>query len=169
MSGGVSRFATALVAVFGVTGCYTYVPTTTAPTAGADVSVVLTDRGRVALGDRVGTEMDQLHGRLVSSTDSSVVVSMSESVTLRGISAKWTDELVTLNRDSFGSIRTKTFSRGRTTVTAAGIGAAAAILIVSGAVNTGGSKVIQDDSKPPIPPPGTSKIGTLNIPFRSDF
>ncbi len=169
MTGSVARRAIAMVAVLGVTGCYTYVPTTTAPVAGADVSVALTDRGRVALGERVGPEMDQLRGRLMSSNDSSVVVSMSESVTLRGVSTKWTDEVLTLNRDYFGSIRTRILSRGRTGAVAGGLGAAAVILVVNGVVNSGGSKVNQDDSKPPVPPGGTSKIGTLNIPFRSDF
>jgi len=169
MHGSVIRLATAVVAVLGVTGCYTYVPPTTAPFAGSEVSVVLTDRGRVALGERVGPEMDQLRGRLLSSTDSTVVVSMRESVTLRGVSAKWTDEVLTLSREHFGSIRIRTLSRGRTSAVAGGAGAAAVLLVVNGVVNTGGSKVDQEPSKPPLPPGNNSKIGSLNIPFRSDF
>jgi len=149
------------------TGCYTYVPSSTAPVAGSEVSVILTDRGRVALNDRVGPEMDQLRGRLVSSTDSSVTLSMRESVSLRGVSANWTDEVLTLARDHFGSVRLKQLSRGRTTALAGGFGAALAAVVLSSSLVGGTSNT--DPSTPGGGTPPISRITALTIPFRSNF
>lgn len=151
------------------TACYTYVPGRTMPVAGSEVAVVLTDRGRIALNDRVGPEMDELRGRLMSSSDSNVVISMTESVSLRGVSAKWTDEVLSLHREHFGSLRIKELSKGRTMVTAGAATAATVFLIFNSGIVTGSDGVI---SEPSVPPTGTgpsTRVGTLSIPFRSDF
>lgn len=165
------RGAVKLAAVAGAltlcTGCYTYVPASTAPVAGSEVAVILTDRGRVALNDRVGPEIDQLRGRLVSSTDSSVTVSMKESVSLRGVSANWTDEMLTLTRDHFGSVRLKQLSRGRTTVLAGGFGAALAAVVLTSSLVGGTSETIPTTPGGGEPP--SSRITALTIPFRSNF
>lgn len=165
------RRAVTLAGVVGAlslcTGCYTYVPMTSAPAAGSEVAVILTDRGRVALNDRVGPEMDQLRGRLVSSTDSSVTLSMKESVSLRGVSANWTDEVLTLTRDHFGSLRLKQLSRGRTAAAVGGVGAALAAVVLSGDLIGGTSNT--DPSTPGGGTPPISRITALTIPFRSNF
>ena len=151
------------------TACYTYVPGNAAPVTGTEVTVLLTDKGRAALSDRVGPEMDELRGRLMSGTDSSVVISMTESVTLRGVSATWTDEVLTVSREHFGSLRTKVLSRGRTSVLAGVAGASAVFLVLTRGILTDSERAT---SEPSIPPPGTgpsSRVGTFSIPFRSDF
>ena len=148
-------------------GCYTYVPTSTAPAAGSEVSVIMTDRGRVALNERVGPGIDQLRGLLTSSTDSSVTLSMKETVSLRGVSAYWSNEPITLMREHFGSLRLKHLSRGRTAAVAAGFGAALAAVVLSS------SLLGSSSDAPPVTPPGVvppaSKISALSIPFRSNF
>ncbi len=151
------------------TACHTYVPNSAAPASGTEVAVVLTDKGRAALADRVGPEMDELRGRLMSSTDSSVIISMTQSLTLRGVSATWTDEVLTVSREHFGSLRTKVLSRGRTSVLAGVAGASAVFLVLTRGILTDPERVT---SEPSIPPPGTgriSRVGTFSIPFRSDF
>lgn len=149
------------------TGCYTYMPAPSAPVVGSEVAVILTDRGRVALNDRVGPEMDELRGRLVSSTDSTVTLSMMESVSLRGVSANWTAEVLTLGRDHFGSIRLKQFSRGRTSVVAGGFAAAMAMVVLTTSLVGGNSNTTP--STPPGGEPPASRVTALTIPFRSNF
>jgi len=151
------------------TACYTYVPGSAAPATGTEVTVLLTDKGRAALSDRVGPEMDELRGRLMSGTDSSVVISMTESVTLRGVSATWTDEVLTVSREHFGSLRIKALSRGRTSVVAGLASAAAVFLVLSSGLLTDSERAISDPINPPTGPGPNSKVGTFSIPFRSDF
>jgi hypothetical protein len=149
------------------TGCYTYAPMSTSAVQGSEVAVILTDRGRVALIDRVGPEMDELRGRLVSRTDSTVTLAMMESVSLRGVSANWTDEVITLRDDHYGSIRLKQFSRGRTTVLAGGFAAAMAVVVLTSSLVGGNSNTTP--STPPGGEPPSSRVTALTIPFRSNF
>jgi hypothetical protein len=149
------------------TGCYTYAPLSASPVPGSEVAVILTDRGRVALNDRVGPEMDELRGRLVSRTDSTVTLSMMESVSLRGVSASWTDEVLTLRGDDYGSIRLKQLSRGRSTVLAAGFAAAMTLVVMTSSLVGGDSNTTP--STPPGGEPPSSRVTALTIPFRSNF
>ena len=164
-----TRHAGCVAALALGTGCYAYVPTTSAPAAGTEVAVFLTDRGRAAVTDRVGPEMDQLRGRLLSSTDDSVTIVMLESVTLRGVSAQWTEERIAVSRDHLGSIRTRQFSRARTSIVAGTVGVAAVVFVVAGGLGIGGRNINTDPSLPPGPPGPSSRLGSLILPFRSDF
>jgi hypothetical protein len=164
-----AKFVCLLSALLMGTGCYTYAPASGSPSAGTELAVVLTDRGRVALNARVGPEIDQLRGKLVSISDTSLTLSMSESVTLRGESSKWTDEVVTMSREHVSSMRTKAFSRGRTSVIAGTFGAAAAFFVINSAIGDDNRKIESDPSTPPVGPGPSSKVGTLSFPFRSDF
>ncbi len=155
--------------VIGAAGCSSYAPLTSAPVPGADVALLLTDRGRAAIGDRVGPEMDQLRGRVVALTADSVTIAIAETVTLRGVSAKWSDEQFVLHRDNIGSVRTRTFSRARSSILAGTIGAATTVFIVSGGFGLIDRKIETDPSKPPVGPGPDTKVGSLIFPFRSDF
>jgi hypothetical protein len=163
------RLACVVGALISGTGCYAYTPAFNAPSSGVEVSVSLTDKGRAALGDRVGPEMDQLRGVLTESTDSSVSLTMRETVSLRGVSAKWADEAVALRREYVSTMRLRTFSRGRSAVVAGTFGAAAAFFVISGGFGDGSRKIESDPSKPPVGPGPSSKVGSLTIPFRSDY
>jgi hypothetical protein len=165
----VMRLAAGLGALTVVTGCYSYVPLFNAPATGNDVAVALTDKGRAALGDRVGPEMDELRGVLIAASDSSVSLTMRESVSLRGVSAKWSDEPVSLRREHIATMRLRSFSRGKSAIVAGGIGAAAAIFVISGGFSGGDSKIETDPTKPPVGPGPSSKVGSLTFPFRSDY
>lgn len=150
-----------------VVGCYSYRPITTTPQPGADVSLVLTDRGRVALGERVGPEIDQLRGRVVRASETEVTLSMSESVTLRGTSQNWAGEPMPVQRELYGSARQKSLSRGRTALAAGVAGAAVLYLILRSTFDDDSPKIETDPSRPPTGGgPGTVRI-PLAIRFRS--
>jgi hypothetical protein len=168
-AGRMTRLAGLAGAMLISTGCYSYVPVFNAPSTGTEVSVALTDKGRAALGDRVGPEMDQLRGVLTETTDSSLSLSMRETVSLRGVSAKWDNEPVTLHRDFVSTMRLRTFSRGRSAVVAGTFGAAAALFVISGGFGDDSRKVENEPSKPPVGPGPSTKVGSLTIPFRSDY
>jgi hypothetical protein len=149
--------------------CHSYVPALSAPVPGSEVAVLLTDKGRVALNERVGPEIDQLRGKVVSRSDSSITLSMMESVTLRGVSTKWTDEVLVLSSEHFGSVRLKQLSKARSTAVAGTFGAAAVVFALNSGFGLFGTRVDQEPSTPPTPPGPSTRSGVLSFPFRSDF
>lgn len=58
-----------------VAGCYQYVPaaSSTFP-AGTDVSLSITDEGRVALAERIGEGLRRVNGQLLGTTDTTFVL-----------------------------------------------------------------------------------------------
>jgi hypothetical protein len=154
-------------ALVGAQGCYQYTPVAGPLPVRAPVALALTDHGRAQLSDRIGPEIDELRGLLVSSTDSLVVVAMQESVTLRGISSKWAGEELTVPRGLIARVRQRQFSRARTIglVATGGLGAAVAIVSVAAA----GASTIQID-QPSDPPPGnSSKTASATAATRSPY
>lgn len=110
-------------------GCYQYVAVTApAPAAGAQVSVGVTDRGRVALTETLGPEVRRVEGRVLEGHDTAVVLSVAR---VRHLSAgavdQWAGERVSLSRDFVAEIRERRFSRSRTLLAS---GAAVAVLAV---------------------------------------
>jgi hypothetical protein len=109
-------------------GCYTY--NRVAPTQlphGTDVSLTITDQGRVGLGDRMGTGVMRVNGRVVTPSDSAWVVQVSSVEMLTGGKTHWSGEEVRLPRAYVGEVGTRELSRKKTWL-AAGvtIGAVAA-------------------------------------------
>jgi len=134
-------------------GCYTYqrVATPQLP-QGTDVSLTITDQGRVGLGDRMGAGVMRVNGRVVDPSDSAWVVHVSSVEMLAGGKSHWSGEEVRLPRAYVGEVSTREFSRKKTWL-AAGItiGAVAATI---GAVSliTGG----YEGSDPKPPPDGAT-------------
>jgi hypothetical protein len=111
--------------------CHTYLPAQdVVPVSGKKVAVVLNDRGRLLVGDRLGESVQQIEGRLLSSTDSVVTLSVTRTVMLQGSSAVWAGENVAIPREGVRSFRLREFSRGRT--------AALSVALVAGIALLGG-------------------------------
>jgi hypothetical protein len=113
-----------------VVGCYRYVPiTSTAPAAGTEVSLGVTDQGRVALAGQVGPGARRLLGRLTQATDSLFVISLT-SVEYLGapVAARWAGEPLSVSRQYVSDIEERRFSRTRSWVTA-GVFAALAVAV----------------------------------------
>jgi hypothetical protein len=140
----------ALLLLPNVTGCYRYVPVTaTAPPTGTEVSLGISDRGRVALAGQVGPGARRLRGRLVQAADSAYVVGLS-SVEYLGVAApaKWSGEVVSVSRDYVTDIAERRFSRGRSWI-AAGVlvvlAAAVSTLAITGFGSEGGDNRVPPD------------------------
>jgi hypothetical protein len=121
--------ALVLAGVSSITGCYTQRPVTGAPPPGTTVVLDLSDRGRVALGDSIGTAASRIEGVVQSSSDSSYVLRVSSVQYLNGQSNRWSGEPLSVRTDLIGRTRERQFSRSRTW--ALGLGVAAAILTVA--------------------------------------
>jgi len=155
------------VMVLGTSACYSYVPLTGSPVAGQELALVMTDRGRVALNERVGPEIDELQGTLVAKTDSSYTLAMKRAVTLRRISTTWTGESLSVSSAFVGTVREKRFSRGRSWLVAGGATAAVVAFIATRSFLDGNSNVETDPSKPPTGTgPATVRV-PVSFPLRS--
>jgi hypothetical protein len=125
-----------------LTGCYTYTPVWKGePVPGSEISLGLTDRGRVALSDRVGPGARTITGRLTSAADSVYVVSVTGvSYIEGGRTAKWNGERIDISKDVVSGIAERRLSRSRSWIAAgitAGVLALATGLVIKGTAGPG--------------------------------
>jgi len=120
-----------------VTGCYTYRPIWTGePAPGSVITFGLTDRGRVALSDRLGPGARNVTGLLKSATDSAYVISVSKVTYIEGDRvAKWSGEQVDVSRNDISGVAERQLSKSRSWLAAgvvAGALAMASAIVIKG-------------------------------------
>lgn len=133
--------------------CYRYTPTTDAPMETADVRLHLSDAGARAAAPVIGEGMTSVTGRVISASDSELVLIVSETAgPARRVS--WAGERITLPRSSLASIERRSLDRWRTVgVGAIGVGTVGAVALL---VNAIASKADGDGGGGPIiTPPET--------------
>jgi hypothetical protein len=128
------------------TGCYVYTPGVT-PASGMRVRLDLNDRGRVGMGESIGTAARSIEGTLVTEPDSSFALKVESVQYLNGQNNRWSGESVTVSKDFVGTVRERQFSRSRTFLAAAGIVGGAIVLIATRGIIGGGNA-----GKEPGPP-----------------
>ena len=147
-AGGIACFALT------ITGCYTYPPRHIAELSPpAVVSARISDAGRVALSEPLGSGVDRVDGQMVQRDDTAIRLMVTQVRFLNGIASKWQGQELTLRPLDVTSVSQRTFSRPRT-VTALIIGllgtAALTAVGFNGLFSGDGNR---DD--PPDPPPET--------------
>jgi hypothetical protein len=75
---------------------------------------VLNDRGRVLLGDRVGASVDRIDGKVVSLQNGALVLDVYRVTDLRGNTATWTGERVSIPEEAILGYRPRTLSKFKT-------------------------------------------------------
>ncbi len=133
------------VLVTHLAGCFHYVPANhAAMPSGTAVSVGITDRGRVALAERVGPGVVRLSGRVWESTDTSLVLSVTSAEYIdTGASATWTGEHVEVPLEVVSDIRELRLSRSGTALVAGLVvvaAVAASMIALTGAGGGGGER-----------------------------
>jgi len=126
-------------------GCYTYTPITTLqPAPGTNLSLVLSDEGRVQSVRQVGPYAMRIEGELVQASSDDLVLAVSDVVDIRGTRSKWTGETISLPRTYVMTTYQKRFSRSKTALVATAVGAGIVAIIAgrnllgfSGSGNTG--------------------------------
>ncbi len=96
-------------------GCYSYTPVgSLTPPPSAELSLVLTDQGRVGAGNVLGPGLERVDGHVVRATDSAYVLRVERVTNLRGVQTAWRGETVTVARAWVGNTYERRFSRSRT-------------------------------------------------------
>ena len=134
-------------------GCYTMQPLVGSrpePAPGTRLIIELTDAGRVAMANQMGTEVARFESRLVRQTDSAYVLSVSMVVGAWGAQARWNGEQVMLRTDYVRTIGERRFSAGRTALVAVGTTASIMAFVLTRSLLGGGNST--DPSNPPTPP-----------------
>lgn len=103
------------------TGCYVYVPAGSGIAPGTRMAYTLTDRGRVALSDQVGSGVYRLEGTVLEQNGSTFVLGMSRVRSIDGTSSRWAGERVTMDQEHVSTSFERRLSKQRT---AMAIGAA---------------------------------------------
>lgn len=134
--------------------CYVYTPARAVRLEpGTPYAFDLTDRGRVALGERLGPGVASVEGRLISADNEQYVLSVARVETLDRKTSHWTGEQLNIRQDFVGSVRERRFSRGRTALAAAiTLGSIALFAVTRELLGFGSST---EGGEPPPPPPGS--------------
>ena len=110
-------------------GCYTYLPVQSAPPPATERgAVVLSDRGRALLGERLGAQVERVEGTFVSHDSSGVVLLVSGTRDLRGGSSLWSGERVEIPAEAILGYRTRQLSKSRSFLLAGVVTATVAVL-----------------------------------------
>ena len=133
-----------------LTGCYTYKRVDASPLPqGSEVSLTITDQGRVGLGDRLGTGVLRVNGRVVNPPDSTWVVRVSSVDMLAGGKSHWSGEEVRLPRSYVSEVATRELSQKKTWL-AVGIAVGAVVVAIGAATLIGNGYEGSDPEPPPV-------------------
>ena len=102
------------------TACYSYAPLASAPVPGSTVSFELTDAGRVGLGQKVGSGVEQIEGVVEGQNDSAYVMRMQNVTYINGQSNQWSNERLEIGKQYVTNVKERRFSKSRTALVAAG-------------------------------------------------
>ncbi len=145
--------AVALVAVMTFdSACYAYAPTVS-PTLqpGQRVALGISDQGRVAVGDRLGSGVMTVEGRLASVEGEELVVGVDRVTLIGGTTSTWSGEQVRLRRDYVARVEERRLSPRRTLIAVAGAAAVIGVMIATASLTGFGSGAGKD--RPRDPPP----------------
>jgi hypothetical protein len=137
----IRRLAVAMGFLPAVAGCYTYTPIATLqPAPGTNLSLVLSDEGRMQSMRQVGPYAMRIEGELLQATPADLVLAVSDVVDIRGTHSKWTGESISLPRSYVMMTYEKRFSTSKTVLLATAVaGGIAAIIVGRNLLGFGGS------------------------------
>ena len=149
------RFLPLAVVTGALSACYTYVPLRApAPPVGETLAFEITDQGRVGLGQRMGSGVARIEGRLTGVQDNNYVVNVFSVANIDGTHALWSGEPVNLQRDFVGAVKERKLSRTRSFLLAGGIVGGITAFAVGRSLIGGGR-----DDREPDPGPGPVAFG----------
>jgi hypothetical protein len=132
-------------------GCYTYAPAAGELAPGAGVAYTLTDRGRVAVTDRVGPGVLRVEGTLVQNTGSEYVLAVSRVRTLDGSISRWAGERVTVAQDHVANSFERRFSKPRTALAVGATVVGITVFVLTRSLLAGGFGFLDPDGRNPDP------------------
>ena len=95
--------------------CYVTTPLDRpSPNAGEVVVLQISDQGRVALAERLGTGVARIQGRVQAASDDRLSLRVASIGYVSGETNRWSGEAVTIDREYVGTTRLRRLSRTRT-------------------------------------------------------
>jgi hypothetical protein len=147
-------------------GCYSYLPVQSAPPAAQErVAVVLNDRGRFLLSERLGPTVERVEGTLVSHDSTGVVLDVSGTRDLKGGSSLWSGERVDIPADAILGYRARQFSRTKSLLLGGALVAVIAITTLGMSLDLFGDEQPRDDTVKPPDTGGVSFRGRGIVPL----
>lgn len=137
--------AAVVIAIVSSAACYAQVPITdaSAAPAGEPVHAVLTPYGSVEMVSKLGPNVHEVDGRLVSLDTSTVTIALATTVGLDGSQQNWSGDRIEFPRTVLDQLTTSRFSAKRTVwlgvVTVAGVAVLRGVLGGTSLVGGGGS------------------------------
>jgi len=96
-------------------GCYTLQPLQTSLSAtGQRMAVVLNDRGRFTLGEKLGSSVEKVDGMVVAVDSMNVTLDVYGTTDLRGNNSTWSGERLQVPKDAITGYQARQFSKRRT-------------------------------------------------------
>jgi hypothetical protein len=140
-----------------VSGCYKSVPLeTSTPPVGQTVSFVISDQGRVGLGDRLGPGIARIEGRMLGTEGDQFLVSVFRTSAISGTTSVWSGEEMRLDRNFVSRLEGRELSKTRTWI-AAGVATSVLVaFIMSKGLN--GIFGEEDGERPGPDPPQSSRV-----------
>lgn len=131
--------------------CYRYAPMDAAPAAGAAVRMHLTEGGAAQMAPVLGAGTTSVTGRVLSATDTGLVLAVTETGRNGGERVTWSGERIAVPSGALASAERRSLHPWRT-LGVAGVGVAAGALIAA-IVSALDSSSGGDDGGPIIIPP----------------
>ena len=133
-----------------LSGCFQFVPVPSGSIrSGAEITLGFTERGQEALAQSAGPGAQRISGNVVSSTDTSLVISVKEVEHVdMSYPVRWAGEPLEISHDWVSGYRVRRLSRSRT--------ALVTVLVAAGAVATSLITITASGGGDPGPdaPPG---------------
>ena len=103
-------------------GCYESLPLQRGtPSAAQRVELVLNDRGRAAVADKLGAAVDKIEGTVVGEDANSYTMSVFHVSTLSGPGSTWTGQQVAIAKDGTTGFQVRRLNKSRTALLAGGV------------------------------------------------
>lgn len=132
--------------------CYAYAPmASTAPQPGQQVALSISDQGRAAMSERLGSGVLAVEGRLTGVEDNELVVGVNRVKLIGGSANSWSGEEVRLPRDYVARIEERRLSPRRTVVAVVGSAALVGLMIATASLIGFGSGSGRDRPRDPAP------------------
>jgi hypothetical protein len=150
------------VALLALQGCYTYAPVqSSVPPTGETVVLNISDRGRVALGERLGPGVTRIQGRVTNVADQQLSLNVASVSYVSGERSLWSGESVSLDQDYVGTVEVRRLSKGRTWAAVGISTVAVAVFIATNGLQTLLGDLPDDD--------GDGGIGPVSLRLRIPF
>ncbi len=113
-------------------GCYTTLPLEQgAPPTSVEVQLLMNDKGRLDVSQKLGSAVDKVEGVVTAQTSDSYTLAVSRVFQIGGAVSKWNGEVVTISKDGTNGYQLHTYSKSKTVILAVAITAAVVLFLVS--------------------------------------